>query len=86
MPSPFLLSQLRPVSFLRYTRCQCGAISLYRANGDVLTMLAKNKKKYLPFADLRHIPRSPYEFTQDCPRCRGEAVLDNQPPEKGTTS
>ena len=49
-------------------------------------MLAKNKKKYLPFADLRRIPRSPYEFTQDCPRCRGEAVLDNQPPEKGTTA
>lgn len=74
--APFLLSSLKSYMFLRYTRCRCGAITLYRTNGTELTLLARNKKRLLPLLDLRRVPRSPYDFTTDCPRCRGEDALD----------
>lgn len=74
--APFLLSSLKSYMFLRYTRCKCGAITLYRTNGTELTLLARNKKRLLPLLDLRRVPRSPYDFTTDCPRCRGEDALD----------
>ena len=74
--APFLLSSLKSYMFLRYTRCKCGAITLYRTNGTELTLLARKKKRLLPLLDLRRVPRSPYDFTTDCPRCRGEDALD----------
>ena len=74
--APFLLSSLKSYMFLRYTRCKCGAITLCRTNGTELTLLARNKKRLLPLLDLRRVPRSPYDFTTDCPRCRGEDALD----------
>ena len=74
--APFLLSTLKSYMFLRYTRCRCGAITLYRTNGSELTRLARNEKRYFPHLDLRRVPRIPDDFTMDCPRCRSEDALD----------
>ena len=56
-----------------YSKCDCGAITIYCDDGDY-SCKAKNLKKYFPDIDLRKIKR--YKTTFACNHCVNHYGLD----------
>ena len=63
-PSP----SLTHTDFIRYSKCECGMLSLYYRSGARLVLHPKDKPFYFPNVDLRHIHRMP-GLTKSCPNC-----------------
>lgn len=60
--------------FNSYTKCQCGAITLYADNGASYSVSAKNRKDLIPRLDLRTIRRYPQTYC--CDHCVNHYGLD----------
>ena len=64
--------------FKGYTRCSCGAITLFANDGNSYSCKRRNLKKYAPFIDLRKLKRfhgSGY-LTSCCDHCVNHYGLD----------
>lgn len=57
------------MKFSKYTRCRCGAITLYFDDGNVFVCDKKDIKKNFPDIDIRYIRPSNKSKTHSCMRC-----------------
>lgn len=57
-----------------YSKCDCGAITLYTENGETYSCKQKNLKKFFPNIDLRKIERLQESYC--CDHCVNHYGLD----------
>jgi len=62
-------SEMSIEDFNGYTKCVCGAVSIFANDGRVYSCKCRNLKKYAPFIDLRKLKR--YQTTCCCDHCTG---------------
>lgn len=64
------------MEIVEYTRCVCGAITLFGEDGRSYAVLAKNLKRFFPSLDLRKVKRAYNGKTCCCNHCVNHYGLD----------
>ena len=59
-----------------YTRCVCGAITVFHGNGNGYSCASENRATYLPGLDLRKLRRYSKGDTFCCDHCVNRYGLD----------